>query len=227
MPTTARGRRLAAASIADKFIRIKIIAFIADGAIATAAVIAPVALAASAVSVASADVRPSVSGPLTLAAQAESKLAPTLAKPVVDSSPAAGLAQVVQLPTWTWLPEAQWTAITATASSAGKSVTVTATPVEVAFSWGDGTTSVCQGAGTPYVAGVSDASAPSPTCGHTYQVTSAGQPDQQFPVIATLSWKIAWSGEGKSGTFPDLATSTTVRWTVEQVESVLVGGGVA
>ena len=223
MPTTARGRRSAAASIANKFMRTTNVVLTTGGAVAVAAVIAPVALAALA---ASADVKPPASGPLVLAAQAESKLTPTLARPLVDSSPAAGMAQVVQLPTWTWLPEAQWTAITGTASSAGKSVTVTATPVQLAFSWGDGTTSVCRGPGTPYAAGVSDASAPSPTCGHTYQATSAGQPDQQFPVTATLSWKIAWSGGGKSGTLPDLATSTTVRWTVEQVESVLVGGGV-
>ena len=163
--------------------------------------------------------------PEVLAARAESKL--TLVKPVVESSPAPGKAQVVQLPTWTWMPQAQWAPISATASVPGETVTATASPVLLSFSWGDGTTSTCQGPGTPYVSGTSDASAPSPSCGHTYQVTSAGQSDQQFPVTATLSWKIAWNGGGKSGTFPDLTTTTTVHWKVEQVESVLVGGGAA
>jgi len=104
-------------------------------------------------------------------------------------------------------------------------VTATANPDQLSLSWGDGTSSTCQGPGTPYVAGASDASGSSPTCGHTYRITSASAPGQQFPVTATLSWKITWAGGGQAGTFPDLATSTTVHWTVEQVESVLVGGG--
>jgi hypothetical protein len=162
-------------------------------------------------------------GPIALAAKAESKLA--LVKPVVDSSPAAGEAQVVQLPTWTWMPQGQWTAISAKASAAGKSVAVTATPAVIAFSWGDGTASTCQGPGTPYVAGASDPAAASPTCGHTYRATSAGQPDERFPVTATLSWRIAWTSGRQTGTLPDLTTATTAHWTVEQVQSVLVGGG--
>ena len=170
-----------------------------------------------------ADGKPALPDPVVLAAQAESKL--TLVKPTVDSSPAPGKAQVVQLPTWAWMPKAQWAPISATASVPGESVTATATPDQLSFSWGDGTSTTCQGPGTPYVAGTSNASASSPTCGHTYRVTSASAADQQFPVAATLSWKIAWNGGGQAGTFPDLATSTTVRWTVEQVESVLVGGG--
>jgi hypothetical protein len=170
-----------------------------------------------------ADGKPALPDPAVLAAQAESKL--TLVKPEVDSSPAPGKAQVVQLPTWAWMPRAQWAPISATASVPGESVTATATPDRLSFSWGDGTSSTCQGPGTPYVAGSSNASGSSPTCGHTYRITSASAPGQQFPVTATLSWKIAWNGGGQSGVFPDLATSTTVHWTVEQVESVLVGGG--
>jgi hypothetical protein len=182
-------------------------------------------LVAPAASAASARGPSSTANPVVLATRAELKL--TLAKPVVDSSPAVGKAQVVQLPTWTWLPKTQWTAISAKASVSGKSVTVTAIPVQLAFSWGDGISSVCKGPGTPYMAGVSDASAPSPTCGHTYQLTSAGQPNQQFPVTVALSWKVAWSSGGQHGTLPDLVTSTTLHWTVEQVEAVIVGGGAA
>jgi hypothetical protein len=148
-----------------------------------------------------------------------------LVKPVVDSSPAIDEVQVAQLPTWTWIPQGQWAAISAKASAAGKSVTVTAIPVVIAFSWGDGTTSTCQGPGTPYVAGTSDPAAASPTCGHTYRVTSAEQTDQQFPVTATLSWRITWTSGKQTRTLPDLTTATTVRWTVEQVQSVLIGGG--
>lgn len=161
--------------------------------------------------------------PEVLAAQAESKL--TLPTPTIDASPAVGLPQVVQLPTWTWLPQAQWTALSATAAVPGESVTATATPVSVAWSWGDGTTSVCQGPGIPFAAETGDASAPSPTCGHTYQVTSAQVPGQQFAVTATVSWAISWSGGGAAGTFPDLSTSSTVRWTVSQIQSIQINAG--
>jgi hypothetical protein len=166
---------------------------------------------------------PALPDPEVLAAQAEAKL--TLPSPAIEASPAVGLAQVVQLPTWVWLPQAQWTALSATASVPGESVTVTATPMSVAWSWGDGTTSLCQGPGTPFTVGVSNASAPSPTCGHTYQTTSAQASGQQFTVTATVSWAITWSGAGASGTFPDLSTSGTVRWTVSQIQSIQINPG--
>lgn len=161
--------------------------------------------------------------PLLLAARAESEL--KLPKPAIQSSPGAGIPQVVELPTWTWMPQAQWAAKSATASVPGEAVTVTAAPVSLSFSWGDGTSSTCQGPGTPYTPGTSDPSAPSPTCGHTYQVTSAAAPGQHFPVTVTLTWKVAWAGAGRAGTLADLATTTTLQWMVEQIQSVLVQGG--
>jgi hypothetical protein len=166
---------------------------------------------------------PALPDPQVLAAQAESTLA--LPNPTLDSSPAVGVPQVVQLPTWVWLPAAQWAAQSATASVPGESITASASPVSVSLSWGDGTTSTCQGPGTPFVAGVSNPAAESPNCGHTYLVTSAGAPGGQFAVTATLAWAISWSGGGTSGTFPDLTTSSTVRWSVAQIQAIQVNPG--
>jgi hypothetical protein len=166
---------------------------------------------------------PALPDPEVLAAQAEAKL--ILPYPSIQASPAVGLPQVVQLPTWTWLPQAQWTALSATASVPGESVTATATPSSVAWMWGDGTSSVCQGPGTAFTTGVNDPSTSSPTCGHTYQVTSAQAPDQQFTVTATVWWAVTWSGAGASGTFPDLTTSSTVHWTVSQIQSIQINPG--
>jgi hypothetical protein len=166
---------------------------------------------------------PVLPDPEALAAQAESKLA--LPSPAIEASPAVGLPQVVQLPTWTWLPQAQWTALSATAAVPGESVTVTAIPVSVTWSWGDGTTSVCQGPGTPFTAQTVNASAPSPTCGHTYQVTSAEASGEQFAVTATVSWAVNWSGGGAAGTFPDLSTRSMVRWMVSQIQSIQINPG--
>lgn len=166
------------------------------------------------------DGAPALPDPRVLAAQALSKL--TLPAPVIASSPGSGAPQTVQLPTWAWLPKAQWAPLSATASVPGESVTATAAPLAVTWSWGDGSTTVCQGPGTPYVKGLSDPAAPSPDCGHTYRQTSARAPGQQFPVTATLAWSVAWSGGGQSGTFPNLTTTATAHWTVRQIQSLTV-----
>ncbi|MGH3627953.1 MAG: hypothetical protein ACRDRL_11010 [Sciscionella sp.] len=158
--------------------------------------------------------------PRVLAVRALSKL--SLPKPVIHSSPGGAVPQTVQLPTWAWLPKAQWARRSATASVPGESVTATATPLSVTWSWGDGTSTVCQGPGAAYVKGVSDPGAPSPDCGHTYRQTSAAGPNRQYPITATLAWAVAWSGAGQFGTFPNLTTTATTHWTVRQIQSLIV-----
>ncbi|MBS2966538.1 hypothetical protein KGA66_26095 [Actinocrinis puniceicyclus] len=158
--------------------------------------------------------------PRALASQAVSKL--TMPRPEIESSPGAGVPQTVELPTWVWLPQKQWAPLSATASVPGEFVTATATPVSVTWSWGDGTSTVCHGPGAPYVKGVSDPGSASPDCGHTYHLTSANAPNQQFPVTATLTWAVSWSGGGQSGTFPDLTTTASAHWTVRQIESLII-----
>jgi hypothetical protein len=163
---------------------------------------------------------PVLPDPRVLAAQALSKL--TLPTPVIESSPGGGAPQTVELPTWAWLPKNQWAPLSATASVPGESVTATATPISVTWSWGDGSTTVCRSAGTPYVNGVSNPAAASPDCGHTYHQTSAAAANQQFTVTATLAWSVAWSGGGQGGTFPNLTTTATAHWTVRQIQSLIV-----
>ncbi len=166
------------------------------------------------------DGAPALPDPQVLAAQAVSKLA--MPSPSIESSPGGAVPQTVELPTWAWLPAAQWTSLSATASVPGESVTATATPLAVTWSWGDGTSTLCHGPGTPYIKGQSDPAAASPDCGHTYRQTSAGQPGQQYPVTATLLWSVAWNGAGQSGTFPNLTTTATAHWTVRQIQSLIV-----
>jgi len=166
------------------------------------------------------DGSPALPDPRVLAAQALSKL--TLPTPAIESSPGGTAPQTVELPTWAWLPHAQWTSLSASASVPGESVTATATPLAVTWSWGDGSTTVCQGPGTPYVKGASDPAAGSPDCGHTYHQVSAGEPGQRFPVTASLAWSVAWNGGGQSGTFPNLTTTGTAHWTVRQIQSLIV-----
>ena len=163
---------------------------------------------------------PALPDPRVLAAQALSTL--TLPTPVIESSPGGGAPQTVELPTWVWLPKNQWAPLSASASVPGESVTATATPLSVTWSWGDGSTTVCRDPGTPYVKGVSDPAAASPDCGHIYRHVSAGEPGEQFPVTATLAWRVAWNGGGQSGVFPNLTTTATAHWTVRQIQSLIV-----
>ena len=152
-----------------------------------------------------------------MAQQAVSEL--TLPNPQIDTSPSPGADQLVGLPTWLWLGKAGWQATTATAAVPGESVTATATPASVTWSFGDGTTLVCQGPGTPYTA--SDSSdAASPTCGHTYASSSAGQPDDAFTVTATVSWSVTWAGGGQAGTVPGLHNTATTALRVADVQSL-------
>ena len=90
---------------------------------------------------------------------------------------------------------------------------------------GDGATVICRGPGTPY-AGGADPAAASPTCGHTYTRSSAGQPGAAFRVTVTVTWDISWRGTGGAGgTLPPLFTAATARFRVAESQAVNPGGG--
>jgi hypothetical protein len=148
-------------------------------------------------------------GPGWLAEVAASRV--VLPRPEVELSPPAGTPQLVMLPTWLWVPE-QWWQVTRSASASVPGVTVTAVarPVEVRWSTGDGVTVAC-GPGTAYTV-ASDAAGPSPDCGHTYTRTGV------FDLTAIVTWQVAWSGGGASGTIGPLFSTSTQQ--VEVVESL-------
>ncbi len=156
--------------------------------------------------------------PAQLAAQARALL--KLATPVIESNPRPGLPQMVSVPMWAWIPAGVYAPVSATASVPGEAVTATATPASVAWSFGDGTSLVCAGPGTPYTAG-SDPKAASPTCGHTYTADSGRG---TFTVSATVSWTVTWSGAGQSGAFNDMSTTATEAVVVQQSRALVTGG---
>jgi hypothetical protein len=142
-----------------------------------------------------------------------------LPDPVIRSSPATGALQLTELPTWLWMAPGIWVARSATATVPGESVTATATPVSAAWQMGDGHTLTCQGPGTPYTGGSNPAS-PSPTCGHTYTRSSAGQPRSAFRVTVTITWDISWPGGGAAGTLPPLFTVAAALFRVAESQAV-------
>lgn len=115
--------------------------------------------------------------------------------------PRPGYVGIVGMPVWMWAANPSPNTvgpITASASAGGITVTATARVDTITWSMGDGSTVVCQGAGTPYDESYGDAQ--SPDCGHVYTVTSAGEPGGKFTVAATSDWVIDWAGAGQTGT---------------------------
>lgn len=141
-----------------------------------------------------------------------------LPSPVIAASPSG--TQLVRLPTWLWLSDG-WSLSSATASVPGVSVTASATPVSVTWSMGDGTSVTCTGPGTPYQG--DDPKLTSPDCGHTYLLSSAGEPGQAFAVSVTVQWTVTWSGAGQSGSFPDLTTASSAAFRVAESHALNTG----
>jgi hypothetical protein len=161
--------------------------------------------------------RPAVA-PAVLAQTARRYL--PLPPPGIRTSPAAAV-QVVNVPTWLWVDPATWGPRSATASVPNETATVTATPVSVTWTMGDGRRVVCSGPGTPYTGG--DPAAPSPDCGHVYRRSSAGQAGLRYPVTATTSWRISWVASGvvaASGTLEPLARTATTSLRVAEAQTV-------
>jgi hypothetical protein len=153
-----------------------------------------------------------------LAAEAQREL--RLSTPVIESSPPPRQAQLVGVPMWTWIPADIFAPASATASVPGESVTATATPALVTWSFGDGGSTVCAGPGTPYPAG-GDPSAASPTCGYTYIQSSGAGTDT---LSATISWSVTWAGGGQTGAFDDMTTTASEPVRVEQNQALVTGG---
>ncbi|WP_244928501.1 hypothetical protein [Nocardioides sp. W7] len=108
---------------------------------------------------------------------------------------------LVGMPVWMWVqsPDEQtFGPITASASAGGMTITATAKVLRVTWDMGDGTEVVCETASTPYLP--SYGRKDSPDCGHTYEKSSAREPDEAYTVTATSSWVITWSGAGQTGT---------------------------
>ena len=136
----------------------------------------------------------------------------------------------VGLPTWLWLPVEQWRSVSATAAVGTRSVTLTASPVSVTWSMGEGGSTTCAGPGEPF----SSADPAHPPCGYTYRVDSIGQPqtgpspnDRYFAVqgavLFALHWTCAGDCDQAAGDMADMTRATTrMPLRVFQVETVLV-----
>lgn len=121
-----------------------------------------------------------------------------LPQPAISMSPRPEIPQLVNLPTFLWIPAEQWRPFTASASAGPVTSTVTATPKRVIWDMGQGDQVVCAGPGLPYDPNLSDEDNPS-TCRFTYRRSSANQPGRTFTVTATMEWDTTWTVTGAAG----------------------------
>lgn len=133
----------------------------------------------------------------------------------------------VNLPTWAWLDGAEFKPVSVTASvpDIGISATATAEPVSLEIKPGtpDAQTYPASGVcgidgrriGEPYRKGDADRT---PPCGVKY-LRSSG--DGAFPLQATVTWKIHWTGTGGAeGNLPDGEFGATQDVVVQEIQAI-------
>jgi hypothetical protein len=158
--------------------------------------------------------------PATLARTASRYL--PLPPPEIHVNPPADHDQLVNLASWLWADPATWGARSATASVPNESATVTAVPVSVTWTMGDGGRVVCRGPGVPY--DVRRGPAGQHTgCSYTYRRSSAGQPGERYAVTATTTWQLTWTATGvtaASGTLPPLLRTSQTSLRVAEAQAI-------
>lgn len=160
--------------------------------------------------------------PLQLAVEALERT--PLPEPEITMAPSSDIPQLVNLPTFLWLPEEQWESRSVSASAGGVTSTVTAMPTRVVWDMGQGDEVVCEGPGRPYVPDLPDDRQPS-DCDFTYPASSAGEPGQAFTVTATVQWETTWTVEGAAGggSLGLATTSSATAVRVAELQSLNVG----
>ncbi|QES43196.1 hypothetical protein DEJ49_21375 [Streptomyces venezuelae] len=139
-------------------------------------------------------------------------------------------ATKVKLPTWAWLDKAAFDDVKATAAidvpGFHLEATTTAKPKSLTLDPGtaDATTLPANGEclivgdtiGEPYAKGKSKET---PPCGIVYGRSSAGS---TFPLKASLTWEISWTGTGQTGAepMPDGKIEAVQQVTVEEIQSI-------
>jgi hypothetical protein len=169
---------------------------------------------------------PAVVTPATLAEQAFGTI--VFPHPSGHRSPSEGQdyngypVTYVGLWTFYWTDPATWKPLTATATAAGLTATVTAEPVSLSFDPGDGSPGLsCSGPGRPWVESDGNNAPSDGACGYRYSKVSG--PGYEHPITSTqtILWKITWTGTGNAaGEIPALSTSTSGQLNVLQIKTV-------
>jgi hypothetical protein len=147
-----------------------------------------------------------------------------LPHPRIRTSPSSSQDALVNFPTWLWVDAESWGPQEDSTGVRGVSVQVRAVPKRVVWRMGDGATVTCTGPGTPFVASISDAAAPSPDCGYTYPRSSDGQPEERYRITATMTWGVTWTANVPpgGGTLEDITLSSSTGLRVAEYQALNV-----
>ena len=138
----------------------------------------------------------------------------------------------MNLAEWLSVTPSIWHSFTtsAQACNAGGCTTAsaTATPAYVTWNTGDGSTVTCNGPGTAYNPAIPRRRAVDVVLAHLHDHLGGpadpdGNPnDAAFPVTATVTWTVAWTGPGRVGrrACPASRPTATTSLQVAQIESV-------
>jgi hypothetical protein len=128
----------------------------------------------------------------------------------------------VGLWTYYWTDPTTWRPLTATASAAGLTATVTAEPVFLSFDPGDGAAGLsCAGPGRPWAESDGNNAPSGGACGYRYSKVTGPGYDHPITSTQTILWKITWTGTGNTGgEIPALSTSTSGQLNVLQIKTV-------
>jgi hypothetical protein len=165
-----------------------------------------------------------------MAASAARRL--TLSAGRIVTSPTAQAAGLTGAASWFWL-DGLSDATSVTASAGGERVTVTATPSDIAWSFGDGRT-VHAGRGVPYGSGderdavrhrYGTRCLPGDRGRNPYVLDGCGE--DGYRVRAVVTWAIAYRATGpvsESGSLPSRTTEAAITYPVSEARGFLVGG---
>ena len=160
----------------------------------------------------------------------------TLPKPGIGMNPRPGDDQLVNIPggSWLWIEPTVWHDVTASVSLPGLVVSITATPVSVAWRLTDGPERAqvdCNGPGTPYNPSLPP-DAQTTDCSYTFHhaagvAAAAGAAAAAAlvgdTVTATITWEVRWSADGAirdAGFLANQTTGDSVTVRVVQAQSV-------
>ena len=152
--------------------------------------------------------------------------------PVPSRYPSGTLPQdghpytVVKANTWFWTDPATWQPVSKTVTAGAVWGRATATPVTLTFKPGDGSPPVsCPGPGSEWKPTEQTWLAPANPqgCSYKYSKSSRGiGGDDQVTATYAITWTVTWTGsDGTGGAFNGMQTSTTSRFAVAEVQTVV------
>lgn len=126
---------------------------------------------------------------------------------------------IVNLETWLWLDN--FAPVGASASAGAVTVSVTASPVSVRWSMGNGDVVDCATGGTAYDPNRSPDDQTT-DCSYTYRHSSASAPEGQFTVTTTVTWHVTWTATGiaAGGDLGQLSRTSATQVRVAEVQAV-------